>query len=141
MHSRSYTLPPRHYLFYTSVVDGRASLYVINDTMRHRIIRSRLATRAEGIVSGAYTYIPKAIVDTVVHLNIGDERVHTLTLKDTVFVPDFFTNLVSIQKLNVINVHYNTNRSPDRLVRRTIPTKEPSLFCLLKAEYPKRPGH
>lgn len=95
-------------LYRIAILDRGANVYIVNDAIRPRIVKSRLPRPFDCIILGDKKYFLEAIVDAVVILTIADRITRKLTLLEARLIPEFFTSLVSLQILNKKGIYYNT---------------------------------
>lgn len=100
-----------------AILNRGANVYIVNDAIRPRIVKSRLPRPFDYIISGDKKYFLEAIVDIVVILTIADRIIRKLTLLEARLIPEFFTSLVSLQILNKKGIYYNTRNWPNRLIK------------------------
>ncbi|POS82347.1 hypothetical protein EPUL_006225, partial [Erysiphe pulchra] len=95
-------------LFNSVILDSGTNVHVVNDAMAHRILNSREATSADKVFSGDGVLQATAIVQAEVHVKLG-ERSKVLTLNEAFFIPGYMTNLVSLKRLNSVNIHHDSS--------------------------------
>lgn len=122
------------------ILDGGANVHIINESIRARIVRSKLPTSSNTVISGDKRYQPEAIVDATINLDIGNGVTRKLTLLKARLIPGFFTSLVSLQILNKKGIHHDTRNWPDKLITGQS-HEEPRLWACLTPEHSDRHGH
>lgn len=92
------------------ILDSSANIYIINESIRARIVRSELLTSSDSdvVISRDKRYKLEAIIKAIVNLDIGNRVTRKLTLLKVRFILGFFTSLVLLQILNKKGIYYNT---------------------------------
>src|SRR5256885_611961 len=98
-------VPTEYHLRNSFILDSGATIHVCNNRMRFKTFRQ--TSSDDSLYAGNSIISIEGIGDVDIQVKTCD-GMHTITLRNTAFVPQFHTNVVSLNKFVEKNVHWNT---------------------------------